>query len=115
MSSVADIWLSRIGPQATATLERAMFLSRCGGVGCILMIPVFWFFDIRQSDIGRGVTFIGLLVWPTVFFSRSVYLQIQARKQAGEYLHLAPGEWRWLSVRSTDRFDTWVREHLPGR
>jgi hypothetical protein len=115
MSSVANIWLSRIGPQATATLERAMFLSRCGAAGGGLMIPLFWFFDIRQSDIGRGVTFISFLLWTTVLFSRSVYLQIQARKQAGEYLRLAPGDWRWLSVRSTDRFDTWVREHSPGR
>jgi hypothetical protein len=115
MSGVSDIWLSRIGPRATATLEHAMFLSRCGGAGCVLMIPLFWFFDIRQSDIGRGATAIGFLLWTTVLFSRSVHLQIQARKQAGEYLRLAPGDWRWLSVRSTDRFDTWVHEHVPGR
>jgi hypothetical protein len=114
MSGVSDTWLSRIGPQATATLERAMFLSRCGLTGCLLMIPVFCFFGLRNSGNGMDVTFIGMLVWPAAFFSRSVYLQIQARKQAGEYLHLAAGEWRWLSVRSPDRFDSWVRQH-PSR
>ena len=74
MSSIADTWLARIGPQATATLERAVFLSRCGGAGVVLMIPLFWFFDVRQSDVGMGVTFIGLLLGPTAFFARSVYL-----------------------------------------
>ena len=115
MSGVSDIWLSRIGPRATATLERATFLSRCGVAGGLLMIPLFSFFALRDSGNGMDVTFIGMLVWPSVFFPRSVYLQIQARKQAGDYLHLAPGDWRWLSVRSTDQFDTWVRDHVPGR
>ena len=115
MSSVAETWLARIGPQATATLGRAIFISRCGGIGALLMIPLFWFFDVSQLENGMDVTFIAFLLWTSVLFSRSVYLQIQARKQAGEYLRLDPGDWRWLSVRSTDRFDKWVREHSAGR
>jgi hypothetical protein len=76
------------------------------------MMPVFWFFNLRASDLGMGLTLIGMLVWMPLFFVRAGYLQIQARKQAGEHLQLAPGEWKWLSVRSPDRFDRWVSQHV---
>ena len=111
MSKVSDIWLSRIGPQATRTLERAVLLNRCGIAGIFLMIPVFWVFNVAHSNVGMGAAFIGLLVWPIVCFSWAGYLQTQSRKQAGDHLNLSAGEWRWLSVRSTERFDEWVSQH----
>lgn len=116
MSSVSKVWLRRIGPEATATLERSFRLSRWGGAGGLVMMVAFWFFTALKSDLGMGLTFIGMLVWMPLFFVRAIYLQIQARKQAGEHLQLAPGEWKWLSVRSYDKFDSWVSQHVkaPG-
>jgi hypothetical protein len=78
------------------------------------MVPVFWFFSLRESDVGMGLTFIGMLVWMPLFFARATYLQIQARKQAGDHLQLAYGEWKWLSVRSPDKFDSWVSQHVTA-
>jgi hypothetical protein len=54
MSKTSAVWMDRLGPEATATLERSLSLSRCGGAIVLLLIPVMWVFSVLPSSLASG-------------------------------------------------------------
>ena len=99
MTKVSGLWLARIGPEATATLERSMVLSRCGGTLVLLLVPVMWVFSALHSDLGLGLSVVACVVSGLVFFPWSQVLQIRARKQAAEFLGFSEREWTQTRIR----------------
>ena len=115
MSKITAIWLGRLGPEATATLERSLFLSRCGGAIVVLLIPVMWVFSVLHSSLGIGLTVMTCVASALVFFPWSQVLQVRARKQAARFLGLSESEWTQIAIRSTANFDRWARQRQLHR
>jgi hypothetical protein len=115
MSKISDTWLDRLGPEATATLERSLFLSRCGGAVVVLLIPVMWVFSALHSSLGLGLTVTICVAAALLFFPWSQVLQVRARKQAARFLGLSESEWTQIAIRSTANFDKWAGQRRLRR
>jgi hypothetical protein len=103
-----DFWLPRIGEKATGTLMRAVLLSRIAvGIG-VCEITAAVISEAHGSVEGESFSIIGGTVGAAIFSCVSLRLQSRARRQAGTYLALPPGAWKYLSVRSQERFDRWM-------
>ena len=108
MTLINDVWLPRIGTEAARTLEKSALLGKIGVGAGLCMIAICMISELETSLAGEAT---GILVGcPTmvVFFVLSTRFQIRARRQAGSYLQLPPGTWKYLTVRSYKRFDRWM-------
>jgi hypothetical protein len=115
VAATRDVWSPRIGPEASNLLARAALLSRIGFAVGICFVPAFITSQWQESPVGEATSFFVLVPTMISFFVLSARLQTRARRLAEKYLQLPPGSWKYLTVRSPDRFDRWLMgQDKPG-
>ena len=108
MTLINDVWLPRIGTEAARTLEKSALLGKIGVGAGLCMMATCMISELEKSLAGEANGIMVGLPTMVVFSVLSTRLQIRARRQAGSYLQLPPGAWKYLTVRSYERFDRWM-------
>ena len=114
MGKAAEGWASSIGPVAAATMRRAkryaLLAGLCGGAFPIYVALVV---AAGLKTTGWVDTTAGLLSWlwvvgAVVFVIRNVRTLSLAKRQAAEHLGLPPSSAKYLPLRASWLFDTWI-------
>jgi len=104
MTPISNVWLPRIGIEAAGTLEKSVLLKKIGVGAGLCMIATGMISELEKSLAGEATGIMVGLPTMVLFSVPSARLQIRARRQAGNYLQLPPGAWKYLNVRSYEQF-----------